>query len=180
MHFCRRGPAELYTHRSMVFCLGEAVLMMLMFFVINLHSPLKLHCRHVRLLRSYSNQRMYEEIRDQHLFKFEQFEETWRTAKIRLLGHLLRTSRDDPLYQVTLAVDGLHPRETIFRRPGRPKQDWLIEAYRDAYKRMHENMQFERENAAFLIGNCFPKGHRPLLVVLEVISTLGAGFCQKF
>ena len=100
--------------------------------------------------RSYSNQRMYEEIRDQHGCKFEHFGETWRTAKIRLLGHLLRTSRDDPLYQVTFAADGLHPRETIFRRPGRPKQDWLIETYRDAYKRMYENMQFERENAAHL------------------------------
>ena len=48
------------------------------------------------------------------------------------------------------AADGLHPRETIFRRPGRPKQDWLIETYRDAYKRMYENMQFERVNAAHL------------------------------
>ena len=33
--------------------------------------------------------------------------------------------------------------------------------------------------AAFLIGNCFPKGHRPLLVMLEVISTLGAGFVKN-
>ena len=68
--------------------------------------------------RSYSNQRMYEEICHQHGCNFEQFGETWRTTKVRLLGHLLRTSRDDPLYQVAFAADGLRLREKFFRRPG--------------------------------------------------------------
>ena len=43
--------------------------------------------------RSFSNQKMHDLISDEYGCKFEQFGETWKTSKMKLLGHLLRTSR---------------------------------------------------------------------------------------
>ena len=86
---------------------------------------------------------------------------------------------------------GLHPRETIFRRPGRQNRTGWLKLTEMRTKEcmktcnLNERMQliYKKSNsnskiAAFLIGNCFPKGLRPLLVMLEVISTLGAGLSR--
>jgi hypothetical protein len=83
--------------------------------------------------RTETNERMYAEIRDQHGCHFEKFGDTWRKAKLKFFGHILRCSRADPLSQVTFAADGIHPRHVVYRRPGRPKLDWVIESYKDAF-----------------------------------------------
>ena len=83
--------------------------------------------------RTETNERMYAEIRDQHGCNFEKFGDTWRKAKLKFFGHILRCSRADPLSQVTFAADGIRPRHVVYRRPGRPKLDWVIESYKDAF-----------------------------------------------
>ena len=76
---------------------------------------------------------MYFEIESLYGCKFQHFSDTWRHAKLKLFGHILRTDRADPLFQVTFSRDGLHPREHGPRRQGRPRADWLTESFRDAY-----------------------------------------------
>ena len=83
--------------------------------------------------RSETNERMYREIQEHYGCNFEHFGDTWRKAKLKLFGHILRSSRADPLSQVTFASDPLHPRLVYTRRPGRPKADWVWESYKNAF-----------------------------------------------
>ena len=83
--------------------------------------------------RSETNERMYREIQERYGCNFEHFGDTWRKAKLKLFGHILRTSRADPLSQVTFNSDALRPRSVYTRRPGRPKADWVWESYKDAF-----------------------------------------------
>ena len=76
---------------------------------------------------------MYREIQEHYGCNFEHFGDTWRKAKLKLFGHILRSSKADPLLQVTFASDALHPRLVYIRRPGRPKADWASESYKDAF-----------------------------------------------
>ena len=86
--------------------------------------------------RGQTNERMYTELQEIYQCKFEHFGDTWRKAKFKLFGHILRSSPADPLNQV-FASDNLDPRTVLKRRVGRPRADWLIETYADAYKVMH-------------------------------------------
>ena len=83
--------------------------------------------------RQATNERMYEEIRNQYGCVFEHFGTTWKKANMRLFGHVLRSSPADPMNQVTLDGDNLRPRPVHARRTGRPKVDWVLESYKDAY-----------------------------------------------
>ena len=83
--------------------------------------------------RTQTNARMYETIRNDYGCKFEHFSDTWRKAKCRLLGHILRARPSDPLAQATLKTDGITPRTPSRKRPGRPRADWLTETYKDAF-----------------------------------------------
>lgn len=87
--------------------------------------------------REQTNQRMYDEIKQDYGCHFEHFGDTWKKMKLKLLGHMLRSSRADPLNQVTFAADGLRPRSIDKRRPGRPKLDWLVETYKDAFRHVY-------------------------------------------
>ena len=78
---------------------------------------------------------------------FEKFGDTWRKAKPKFFRHILRCSRADPLSQVTFAADGIRPRHVVSRRPGRPKLDWVIESYRDAFRFLNgQGAQFDPAN----------------------------------
>ena len=87
--------------------------------------------------RQATNQRMYDEIRDVHGCNFEHFGDTWKKAKMRLFGHVLRASSADPMNQVCLDVDNLRPRQVHGRRSGRPRMDWVVESYKDAFEAIH-------------------------------------------
>ena len=83
--------------------------------------------------RQVTNESIYTEIREQHGCVFEHFGETWKRSKLRLFGHILRAHSSDPMKQVSLAADGLHPRAVCQRRSGRPRADWITESYKDAF-----------------------------------------------
>ena len=82
--------------------------------------------------REQTNARMYASIQQQYGCTYESFGDTWRKTKCRLFGHILRAPRSDPLVQVTLNRDGVTPKNPAYRRPGRPRADWVVETYRDA------------------------------------------------
>ena len=86
--------------------------------------------------RQVTNESIYTEIREQHGCVFEHFGETWKRSKLRLFGHILRAHSSDPMKQVSLAADGLHPRAVCQRRSGRPRADWITESYKDAFTAM--------------------------------------------
>ena len=70
---------------------------------------------------------------------------------MRLFGHILRSSRSDPLHQVVFHSDNLRPRTVLTRRVGRPKSDWLLETYADAYKQIAGPItMFDHNNDAHL------------------------------
>ena len=101
--------------------------------------------------REQTNQRIYQEIRQIYHCNFEHFGDTWRKAKLRLFGHILRSSRSDPLNQVVFHADNLRPRTVLTRRVGRPKSDWLLETYADAYKQIAGPItMFDHNNDAHL------------------------------
>ena len=66
--------------------------------------------------------------RDDHC-NFEHFESTQKRTKLRLFGHILRSSPTDPPNQLVFAPGKLVPRPVINTR-----SDWLTETYSDAYQ----------------------------------------------
>ena len=82
--------------------------------------------------REYTNERMYEMIRNQYTCHYESFGDTWRKRKCKFLGHILFFHRDDPLFQVTFSYNIFFARTSPLLRPGRPRADWLIESLKDA------------------------------------------------
>ena len=61
----------------------------------------------------------------------------WKHNKLKLLGHILRSSPSDPLNQVTFGNDNLLPRPVLKRRAGRPRADWVLHTYQDAFQAMN-------------------------------------------
>ena len=55
--------------------------------------------------RQATNETIYREIRNQHRCHFEHFGKSWKCAKIRLFGHVLRSPASDPMKQLSLAAD---------------------------------------------------------------------------
>ena len=97
--------------------------------------------------REETNSKMYEEIQRDHQCKFEHFGDTWKRTKLRLFGHILRSSPADPLNQLIFAPGKLVPRPVIKRRVGRPRSDWLTETYIDAYQFLYgSHAVFDIEN----------------------------------
>ena len=92
-----------------------------------------LHIPSTFIDRQQTNASMYERIRHEFGCRFEHFADTLRKTKIRLFGHILRASIADPLAQITVKADGVTPRAPAKKRPGRPRLDWIVETYKDAY-----------------------------------------------
>ena len=74
---------------------------------------------------------------DIHGCASEDFGITWKKAKMRFFGYVLRASPADPMNQVSFHVDNLRPRPVRSRRSGRPKLDWTLDSCRDAFEIMN-------------------------------------------
>ena len=58
--------------------------------------------------------------------KIKLFSELVREKRIKLAGHILRTSEDDPLRQVSYKPNSANTYEICKRRVGGPRQNWLV------------------------------------------------------
>ena len=82
----------------------------------------------------------------------QKFSDTWRQAKFRLLGHLLRSEKDDPLRQVTFEPHSCLPRQIEIRRRGAPRLIWIEETMREAWNALFGDLadedfiEYELEN----------------------------------
>ena len=54
--------------------------------------------------RQYTNERMYDLIKNQYGCHYESFGETWRKRKCKFFGHILRCRSDDPLFKLPFLI----------------------------------------------------------------------------
>ena len=83
--------------------------------------------------RDWTNERVKQELLNSHKFYYDTFSDTWRNRKVKLLGHIIRSHRYDPLRQVIFEKGTLVPRIEHTRRVGKPRANWLLETYKDAH-----------------------------------------------
>ena len=97
--------------------------------------------------RTWTNKRVKEEIENQTKKPYRTFSEQWNKSKLNLLGHVLRSSKDNPLYQVCFEQFSQIPRMVTKRRAGKPRMNWLDNSLKQAYEIItkEENEQ-ERED----------------------------------
>ena len=85
--------------------------------------------------RSWTNRKVYQEANKElskpngknskvGKLKIKPVTELIDNRKIQLLGHIIRSNRNDPLKQVTFCDGNLTPVTPALRRVGRPRQKW--------------------------------------------------------
>ena len=84
--------------------------------------------------RAWTNRAALEKATEEAGKPIKSFSSSWRKQKFKLLGHLLRAEVTDPLHQVTFEGDTKFPRLAIRRRAGRPRDNWLVNTMKEAYK----------------------------------------------
>ena len=63
------------------------------------------------------------------------FSVTWQARRQKLMGHLIRTSDDDPLRQVALQPSRADPIDVGKRRSGHPRKRWVSDVYNSLWKK---------------------------------------------
>ena len=77
------------------------------------------------------------------------FSEDYKHRQTKLLGHVIRAADHDPMRQVTFKPGGVRNWSTPIRRVGRPKEQWIQGAKKQAWKKCrhlqnrqgHKNLQ---------------------------------------
>ena len=94
--------------------------------------------------RNWTNTKVWKQAEEEIGKDLMTFSEMWQRQKFRLLGHILRTSPDDPLKQVCFEEntrrihqgqeeDGyLVPRVTTLRE-GKPRGQWVLKTMQEAF-----------------------------------------------
>ena len=71
----------------------------------------------------------------EHKKKLRAFSEDYKYRRSKLLGHIIRADNSDPMRKVTFAADNIVEWGFDKRRVGRPKDQWLFETKRAAWKK---------------------------------------------
>ena len=71
----------------------------------------------------------------EHRKKLRAFSEDYKHRKSKLLGHIIRADNNDPMRKVTFAANTIEEWGFDKRRVGRPKDQWLFESKRTAWKK---------------------------------------------
>lgn len=95
--------------------------------------------------RSTTNQRVLDILRDSHQICTDLFSHTWLKRKLKLFGHILRTSLDDPLRQVLFEYNTYIPR-IGYTRPGKPRTSWLFQAFKEAFEMLGRVEEYDYDN----------------------------------
>ena len=80
--------------------------------------------------------------------ELKMFSSIWQKRKLSLLGHIIRSAPSDPMRQVLFDKGTLVPRLEFRKRPGKPRQQWLITTYDDAYETLNQPQPFDMDNPA--------------------------------
>jgi hypothetical protein len=71
----------------------------------------------------------------EHRKKLRAFSEDYKHRKTKLLGHIIRADNSDPMRKVTFAENSIEEWAINKRRTGRPKDQWIEETKRAAWKK---------------------------------------------
>ena len=110
---------------------------------------------HTFIDRSYTNQKVFETLKNYFDSEVELFSSTWLKRKLKLFGHIFRTNPDDPLPQVLVEYNSYTPR-IEHRRPGKPRTSCLLQSFKDAFGMLGRNQEYDynnREHQSFVITN---------------------------
>ena len=104
-----------------------------------LRKILRLHTTYIQ--RQNTNEYVYQRANeivngaiDGPTRKIKPLTEILEERKLRLLGHVLRRDRQHPLHQTTFSTTSAVPRETNYRRVGRPRQFWTTNNMEKAWE----------------------------------------------
>ena len=70
----------------------------------------------------------------------------WKQNKIRLLGHIFRSSPPDPMREVLFETGTFFFRIERTRRVGKPRAHWLLETCQDVYALIDPNVVVDMDN----------------------------------
>ena len=90
--------------------------------------------------RSITNQRVFDILRDSHQICIDLFSHTWLKRKLKLFGHILRSSSD-----VLFEYNTFTPR-IEYRRPGKPRTSWLLQAFKEAFEKLGRVEEYDYDN----------------------------------
>lgn len=124
-----------------------------------LRKILRLHTTYIqrRNTNEYVYQRANEIVNgaiDGPTRKIKPLTEILEERKLRLLGHVLRRERQHPLHQTTCSTTSAVPRETNYRRVGRPRQFWTTNNMEKAWEiikredTLQPQLLFDKSNRA--------------------------------
>ena len=111
----------------------------------NLRRSLKIAPTHID--RTQSNQKVWDKVA-QYEVHMQRISVTWKEAKLKLMGHILRASRYDALRQVIFETGTNAPKSVHCKRVGRPRADWVIETLKDALYALEEAVPQILDNEA--------------------------------
>ena len=95
--------------------------------------------------RSITNQSVLDILRVSYQIRIDLFSHTWLHKKLKLFGHILRSSPDDPLRQVLFEYNTFIPK-IEYRRPGKPRTSWLLQAFKDAFEKLGRAEEYDYDN----------------------------------
>jgi len=98
--------------------------------------------------RTWTNEKVWQKAEEEKGRKIQPFVDTWKRAKYRLLGHILRTYITDPMRQVVFEAHTNYPRIIGRKRVGRPRDQWINFTLTEAYEleRGEDTEEFDPEN----------------------------------
>ena len=107
-----------------------------------------LHLPPTYIDRTITNDFVKSQIRNHMNTELKMFSSIWQKRKLSLLGHIIRSAPSDPMRQVLFEKGTLVPRLEFRKRPGKPRQQWLITTYDDAYQTLNQPQPFDMDNPA--------------------------------
>ena len=66
--------------------------------------------------------------------------------RLKLLGHIIRRTRDHPQHQATFATRIFLSQQVEHRRAGRPRAAWTYETMKDCWRKKNHNIAFQIQN----------------------------------
>ena len=67
----------------------------------------------------------------------------WKQKKLTLLGHILRAPHNDPMREILFQPGKNIPRSEHVRRVGKPRANWLLDTFVEAYAFLHPQAHFD-------------------------------------
>jgi len=102
--------------------------------------------------REWTNQRVIDTLTQRFGYKHVGLSTRWKQNKIRLLGHIFRSSPQDPMREVLFETGTFFPRIEHTRRVGKPRAHWLLETCQDAYALIDPTVVVDMANQQHMLN----------------------------